>query len=267
MIHPPLTFLKLGGSLITDKNSPLTPKPDVIKRVCVEISRAINETPDLPLVLGHGSGSFGHAIASQHQTQSGGQGGSYWHGFAQVWQAARQLNQIVVDNLTQTGLPVIAFPPSASVLTKDQRLISWDTNPLQTALSHGLIPLVQGDVVFDTDLGGTIVSTEQVFQHLAKTLHPAHILLAGLDAGVYRNPETSEDIIRHITPSNYQEIFPVLSGAKAKDVTGGMLAKVRYMLTLVSEHPTLEVHIFSGAEPGNIYQALMGQKLGTRISC
>ena len=49
-----LVFLKLGGSLITDKTQPYTPKLDVIEDVALQISTALRAQPDLRLVIGHG---------------------------------------------------------------------------------------------------------------------------------------------------------------------------------------------------------------------
>ncbi|UCH38405.1 MAG: hypothetical protein JSV76_06030, partial [Candidatus Bathyarchaeota archaeon] len=51
-----LTLLKLGGSVITNKEKPCTPNHSVIMRLAHEIKRA-NITP---LVIVHGGGSFGH---------------------------------------------------------------------------------------------------------------------------------------------------------------------------------------------------------------
>ena len=51
-----LTFLKLGGSLITDKTHPRTPRPESLARLASEIAAALGEDPALALILGHGSG-------------------------------------------------------------------------------------------------------------------------------------------------------------------------------------------------------------------
>ena len=57
-----IQFLKLGGSLITDKSRPQTARLDVLERLASEIAQAYHKHPDLSLVIGHGSGSFGHGI-------------------------------------------------------------------------------------------------------------------------------------------------------------------------------------------------------------
>ena len=261
-----LVFLKLGGSLITDKTRPLTPQLEIINRIAEEIVGAMDAAPDLKLVIGHGSGSFGHAVANQYQTQSGGFSDDYWDGFAKVWLAARLLNQIVIEKLSDAGLPVIAFPPSASTLSSNHTIREWDTAALELAVSHGLIPLLQGDVVFDSVLGGTIVSTEQVFQFLAARLRPSRILLAGLDRGVYLDAEKPEEVVKQITPTTFDTILPALTGAQAVDVTGGMLSKVSLMVELIAANPDLQIDIFSGIDPGNLYDALLGLHPGTLIT-
>ncbi len=261
-----LVFLKLGGSLITDKYQPLTPQIETISRAAAEIAEALKEYPDLKILLGHGSGSFGHAVASKHHTQDGGHTPDFWQGFAEVWKAARDLNQILIQYLVDAGLPVIAFPPSAGVIAKEAKLLRWDIQPIRHALSHNLIPVVQGDVIFDEDLGGTIFSTEQIFSHLTKTLQPKRILLAGQDPGVYRSPEQRDEIIPKITPENFKKILPSLSGAEAADVTGGMSGKIQWMLSLVKSQSNLQVQVFSGAVPGQITEALLGGNFGTQIT-
>ena len=261
-----LIFLKLGGSLITDKTQPLTPRSAIIQRIAREVKEALQENPNLQLLIGHGSGSFGHAIAGMYQTQEGGWDQMYWQGFAEVWRAARELNQIVVQSFHQEGLRLVAFPPSASVIADNKKFASWDTRPIEFALSQGLIPLVQGDVIFDIRIGGTIFSTEKSFEYLAKILSPSRILLAGLDEGVYKDISDQNNIYEQITPRNIKEIRSTLFGSGAVDVTGGMIAKVKSMLALVQYHPSMQIQIFSGLEPGNIKKTLKGDILGTLIT-
>lgn len=266
--QPRLVFLKLGGSLITDKTHPMTPRLDIIQSLADEIAAALSASQDLQLVIGHGSGSFGHDTADRFQTHTGGTGVAYWQGFAEVWHAARALNQLVIQTLTRANLPVIAFPPSACVVAQNHQIISWDIQPIKLALNHGLIPVVYGDVVFDVDLGGTILSTEDLFLELTRSFCPQNILLAGLDQGVYADPQHPDQIIPLITPQNLQDIRPALAPSRAVDVTGGMLSKVEAMVTLVNENPALRVNIFSGTSPGNLQNTLVDPQtqVGTLIA-
>ncbi|HEX7395166.1 MAG TPA: isopentenyl phosphate kinase [Anaerolineaceae bacterium] len=260
-----LYFLKLGGSLITDKTVEQTAQKETLGRLAVEIADALKIRTDLQLVIGHGSGSFGHTVASKYGTRQGVNSAEKWWGFVEVFRAARALNQIVLESLLDGELPVIAFPPSAGVISEDGLIQSWDVQPLETALAMGLIPLINGDVSFDTKRGGTILSTEDLFAYLAPKLIPQRILLAGIEAGVWQDYPTCTQLLESITRSSYNNDSTSLSGSAAVDVTGGMRQKVEIMLSIAGQVPGLESLIFSGNEPGLVYRALLGDLPGTCI--
>jgi isopentenyl phosphate kinase len=262
-----LIFLKLGGSLITDKTRPYTPRTEMLHTLALQISAAMQENTALKLVLGHGSGSFGHQAASQFGTRRGVSGQKAWRGFSEVWYQASALNRLVVEALRSAGLAVITLAPSAAVMAHDGQVAAWNLGPLRAALTNGLLPVIHGDVVFDEERGGTILSTEDLFSHLAPQLHPNRILLAGLEAGVWKDFPTRTRLIREITPKTYKHLASSLGHSTGADVTGGMHAKVSEMMGLVEQIPGLEVLIFSGEEPGNLRRVLEGDKSGTRLHC
>ncbi len=261
----PLQFLKLGGSLITVKQQPHTPRSGVIARLAGEIAEACAQNPDLRLVLGHGSGSFGHVPAERYGTRQGVDGSQGWRGFVEVWREAAALNHLVIATLHSAGLPAIAFPPSALVTARHGQVEAWDLSPLRAALGAGLLPVVYGDVVFDTRRGGTILSTENLFAYLALHLRPSRLLLAGLQPGVWADYPACTRLVSQITPDDLGEIAGALDGSAATDVTGGMASKVTEMLALVQRSPGLEALIFSGEQPGAVREVLGGAALGTLI--
>jgi isopentenyl phosphate kinase len=262
-----IVFLKLGGSLITDKTRVEQARVRVIRRLAREIKAARDLRPDLQLVLGHGSGSFGHVAAKKHGTRSGVKDQSGWRGLTEVAAAAARLNQIVTDIFVAEGVPVISLPPSASARCEDGELIYLDTFGLRTALEHGLTPLVQGDVAFDVVRGATIVSTEDVFVYLARELEPSRVLLAGEAAGVYAAADLTGQPIEIITPTTVDRYAAALGGSHGTDVTGGMKGKVHQMLEWVQYQPGLSVQIFSGAKPGAVFRVLIdpAYAIGTAI--
>jgi isopentenyl phosphate kinase len=260
-----LYFLKLGGSLITDKQRPRTVLLEVLSRLAGEAAAALAAEPDLHLLMGHGSGSFGHVPAGKYGTRQGVSTPEQWRGFTEVWKEAAALNHYVMDALHAAGLPAVAFPPSAGLLGMDGKVAAWDLGPLQAALNAGLLPVVYGDVAFDQVRGGTIFSTEDLFDHLARQLKPQRLLLAGIQAGVWADYPACTRLIGEITPHTLDQIAPVLQGSAAPDVTGGMYSKVTEMLKLVQAVPGLEAFIFSGVQPGNVSKALMGERIGTRL--
>lgn len=262
-----LLFLKLGGSLLTDKTAVETLRPDVLARAAGEIAAACAAHPDLALVLGHGSGSFGHVAAAEHGTRQGVKTPQQWRGFAQVGAVAARLNAHVLEALRAAGVPALRLPPSASARCEDGRLVQMATQPVMAALDAGLVPLVYGDVAFDAVRGGTIVSTEEVLSYLAAALpiRPSWLLLAGETAGVL---DAEQSVIPAITPDNLAEAAAALGGSHGADVTGGMASKVRGMLDLAEELPGLQIRIFSGREPGHVRQVLLDPEtaVGTRLA-
>lgn len=262
---PALQFLKLGGSLITEKSRPQTARPAALARLAGEISEALSQNPSLRLILGHGSGSFGHVSGNRYGTRQGVRTPQGWRGFAEVWWDASSLNRLVMAALQAVGLPAVAFPPSAAAIARDARVASWDFAPLQAALEAGLLPVVYGDVAFDSVRGGTILSTEDLFAYLAERLEPGRLLLAGIEPGVWADYPACTRLIPEITPSSWNAVAPLLGGSGATDVTGGMAGKVSAMLALVERLPALEVLIFSGETPGLVQAALGGAQVGTRI--
>jgi isopentenyl phosphate kinase len=274
-----LVFIKLGGSLITDKTKPYTPLLDVIDDLASQIATTLRNQPNLRLVIGHGAGSFGHVAASEYKTRDGYPRPSqlthrgrdttesnYWKGFAEVWYQASSLNRYVMEALHRAGVRAIALPPSSSVIASDGRVSVWETTPISMALAAGLVPVVFGDVVFDEIRGGTILSTENLFAYLVKAFDPERVLLAGLEDAVWEDFPARTRKIERITPQSFQEIKHGVGASTAADVTGGMEAKVKEMLDLAQNSPGLKIQIFSGVEPGNIMRALLGEMLGTEIS-
>jgi len=268
-----VVFLKLGGSLITDKTRAYTARHEVITRLASEVRQALGAAPDLRLLVGHGSGSFGHWAARPYGTRQGVQTPAQWRGYAEVAAAAARLNRIVADAFIEAGVPVLSVPPSASARCHNYVLEYLDTRPIHTALARGLVPLVYGDVAFDDARGGTIISTEDIFLFLANELRPARILLLGEAPGVL-GPDGA--MIPRITPADLPTLREALTGSRGVDVTGGMADKVARMVELVQRHPETTVHILASTAqpsspksgPGLLARVLLDATLrvGTRIT-
>jgi isopentenyl phosphate kinase len=249
-----VVFLKLGGSLITDKSRPYAARHAVIARLAEEVRRALDAAPALRLLIGHGSGSFGHWAARPYGTRQGVRTPVQWRGYAEVAAAAARLNRIVTDAFLQAGVPVLSIQPSASARCHDGTLEYLDTRPIHAAQARGLVPLVYGDVALDDVQGGTIISTEDIFVFLADELAPSRILLLGEVPGVL-GPDGG--VIPRITPSTLPALQEALVGSAGVDVTGGMADKVARMVELVQRHLKICVYVLTGTEPELLARALL----------
>ena len=162
-----LTLVKLGGSLITDKRVEKAFRKEVMVRLADEIAAALDQSRDLRLIIGHGSGSFGHFAARKANTIQGVKSKEDWRAFASVAMAASELNYFVSECLQAAGVPVWRFQPSASIISDGGHVVNMSLEGIKTALSVGLVPVVYGDVAIDRSLGGTIISTEKLFIYLS----------------------------------------------------------------------------------------------------
>lgn len=259
-----LVFLKLGGSLITDKRVENSFRAEIAARVAAEIASALRQDAALQLLIGHGSGSFGHMVAKRYQTMTGVRTPEEWRGFAHVATVAAELNFLMARTLQAAGVPVMRFQPSASALSRDGELIAMQHEPIWRALTRGIVPLVYGDVALDETRGGTIISTETVFFFLANRLPVDRIFLLGEVDGVY---DETGAVIRQITPSTLPEVERALGGSAGTDVTGGMETKVRDMVALTQRQPTSQIRIFNGNTPGLIEAALLNRARPGTLIC
>jgi len=260
-----LIFLKLGGSLITNKDIPFYARKGTLKRLGAEIAKAIDKNHELTLLIGHGSGSFGHSTAAHFGTRAGIHSAEDWLGFQKVWWAAHLLNQIIIEEFHNFGLPIISLPASASLVSSNKKVDQWNIQPILSSLQNRLLPIIFGDVVIDNKLGATIFSTEELFSYLVNELHPSRILLAGKERGVFLDYPRNQDLISMITPDTYPSISNKINASDSIDVTGGMASKVRSMLDLITLEENLSIDIFSGEEENNLFRVISGEKIGTRL--
>ncbi|HNR97683.1 MAG TPA: isopentenyl phosphate kinase, partial [Anaerolineae bacterium] len=244
---------------------PHTARPQVLAHLAGEIAEALRAHPELRLVLGHGSGSYGHSVARRTGTRAGVHGPAQWYGFAEVAAAAGRLNRRVADSLLAAGVPAWCLAPSALVRCDSGQLVAMDTAVVAEALARGLVPLLYGDVAIDQTIGGTIVSTEQVLAFLARRLQPRRVVLISDVDGVFTSDPRSDPTaqrVPEITPANWPSVQRGLGASRAADVTGGMRAKVGEMVRLAEEVPGMEVRILSAERPGALASALQEEQAG-----
>jgi len=261
-----LTIIKLGGSLITDKEKPLTANEGVIRRLGKEILE-VSKKYKGKIIIGHGSGSFGHAIAAKYQTQRGLINKNSLEGVAKVSDTAIALDRIVIKNLLKAGLKVVSFSPGSFAVSKSQKADKFFLGAIEEALNIGIIPLVYGDVVFDKTQSFTIFSTEIVIgilvKGLAKYYNIEHIIYIGVTDGVY---DSNKKTIGNITPANFGKVRKAIHGSNTTDVTGGMIHKVKESLDLVKKYKT-NIYIINGNKKGALKKVIGKKKImGSRIS-
>jgi len=262
-----VVLLKLGGSLITDKARPDTPRPKVLRRLAAEIAEGIARWPaGHRLILGHGSGSFGHEAAARYRIHEGLGDPDRLPGVPATQERAAALHHLVLEELSRAGLLTFSIAPSSSLVAAGGRPARFAAEPLVLALGAGLLPVVYGDVVMDREQGSAICSTESVFLALTAELTEGSIPIdrafwAGATPGILGSDGRP---IERIAPTDTGGARAVAGGAAETDVTGGMLHRLEAALELAErEIPSL---IFDGSVPGHVAAALRGDPVpGTRV--
>lgn len=260
-----IVLVKLGGSLITDKRGEAEARHEVIGRLAREIAEA-----DLGgrLILGHGSGSFGHVAAKQHGVSAAGSAKEDGAdparptpvGAAVVQDQAARLHRLVVAALVDAGAAPFSLPPSAWMTAHGGRPRRAFLDPLLAALEQGFTPVVYGDVVTDDVWGASILSTETVLHDLVLRLRRRgelgirRQLWLGETAGVWdRDGET----LPEITVQTFGDALRAVQPTAGTDVTGGMELRLRTARELA--RLGVESWIVDGREPGLLADALAGR--------
>jgi isopentenyl phosphate kinase len=263
----PIVLVKLGGSLITDKARPGTARRTTIRRLAREIA-ALPKSGGAPrVVLGHGSGSFGHVAAVE-----GGLGGSRGRkparavGIAHTQHRAAELHTIVVDALDLAGAKPFSLAPSSFMTCSSGRVAKVFADPLFHALDLGLVPVVYGDVVLDRERGAVVLSTEEVFVALAREatrrgVPVARAVWLGETDGVF---EDGGDTVGRLTAAGALKRSLRVAGAAGVDVTGGIALRLRSTAALARR--SVPSFILDGRRPGSLAAAVAGRMNGgTRV--
>ena len=256
-------ILKIGGSVITDKNAELVPKTEAINRIAEEIHKANLKN----LVIVHGGGSFGHPIAKQYGLKEGLREENQKIGFTEAHHAMTMLNGLVMDALILHNIRAVSLAPSSFMRTEDGRIRQFDYTIVKTLLKMGFTPVLYGDVILDAKLGFTIISGDQITAHLAGELGATRIVIGVDTHGLYdSDPKVSKTakLYEHLTLEELKRTKDKLGRATSTDVTGGMFGKIVELIPAIEQN--IPVTIVNAAKSNRTYRALVGDKVeGTEI--
>lgn len=262
----PVVLVKLGGSLITEKARTGVARRAVIDRLAREIAVLVRGPRGKRLVIGHGSGSFGHVAAAEGGL--GGRGSKAQagpEGIAHTQHRAADLHAIVVAALDDAGARPFSLAPSSFMTCSRGRVSKLFADPLFHALDLGLVPVVYGDVVLDRTRGAVVVSTEEVFLSLAREsaarrVKIARVVWLGETDGVYARDGRT---VATLSPLAASRRARDVTGAAGVDVTGGMALRLRSAAALARRG--IASVIADGRAAGALAAAVAGAGGGTRV--
>ncbi len=259
-----LILVKLGGSLITDKEKPYTSKPGVISRLAKEIKKS--QSLGYRILISHGSGSFGHTLASRYKTADGIKKRKDVLGLCLVQQDAMMINRIVNGIFLKNKINCLTFVPSSFTYAQNKKLERILIDPIITALKYDIIPIVFGDIILDAELGCCIFSGEKTLKNLSSALIKRgfkieKVIYCGLTDGVY---DSKGKTVKVLTPKKLKKLKQDIGASDGIDVTGGMIHKVDEAIKMAEKG--METLIINGRIAGNLEKAILGKNVGgTRI--
>ncbi|MFB6139090.1 MAG: isopentenyl phosphate kinase [Halosimplex sp.] len=241
------TVLKLGGSVVTEKDSPETVDEGALARAAAAVGDYEGD-----LVVVHGGGSFGHHAAAERGVTSSAGTRSAADAVA-IHDAMGRLNAAVIDALHAEGVEALPVRPLSVAARGADGDLSLPTDSVETMLAEGFTPVLHGDGVAQAGSGVTITSGDDLVVALARALAADRVGLCSTVPGVL---DADGDVIERI--ERFSDVADAVGGSDATDVTGGMAAKVETLLALAAP-----AHVFG---PDGLAAFLDGDAPGTLVA-
>ncbi|HHH80315.1 MAG TPA: isopentenyl phosphate kinase family protein [Thermoplasmatales archaeon] len=249
-----MILVKLGGSVVTDKNKQNTVRRRVLNRLSKEIEEA-----EKRVIIVHGAGSFGHISAEHYALNNGYMGGEQKKGFALTHQSVRLLNNIVLESLIKADIPAISLPPLSFLRLKNKKLSYFDGSWFKDAFKLGLTPVTFGDVVIDRKMGFSICSGDLLMVALSAEFKPERAVFVIDEEGVYSANPKLEKTAKLLKNPSLDELKQVATPSNSyADVTGGMMGKVESICDIAAMG--VDVWVVNGNKKDRTYRALIGKK-------
>ncbi len=260
--------LKLGGSLITEKNKPYTPRLDIIDMLSTEITEALANGARIIIV--HGGGSFGHVEAHKALEKYGKLTNE---SLPKITNAMNQLNQIIMKSLLEKNVPAVNYPPHTFCTWKcsvEPGLFVCDYRWLLNSFLKGNTPVSFGDIVYgESECDPAILSGDNIALETGLLINADKIVFAMDVKGIYKDIDDPATLYENIILENIPEIIKEMSRKTEEriDVTEGIKGKLNKIHSYLKEKTRRpEIIMVSGLEKNNVLKALLGQPVdGTRI--
>ncbi|MFW9821752.1 MAG: isopentenyl phosphate kinase [Candidatus Thorarchaeota archaeon] len=256
-----IILLKLGGSLLTDKDKPKSIRKNIVESAVQQIIDANKK-----IVLIHGGGSFGHPLAKEFSISTGINLNipKQILGLTKTHQSMNSFNSYLIDKFLEYEFPVLSIQAS-SIFIKDTQGISMSSiDIIETSLDLNIMPILYGDIILDKSGSFSIISGDQIILELCRNLRRYCIskVIFTMEAdGIYITDfQNSQNYA--LLPECYADDLDNLNLAdlgQKIDVTGGIKGKLDFIKKIC--HQNIPVQIINGLKEGYIYKSLKNQKL------
>ena len=252
-------ILKLGGSVITDKQKECSFRKQVMDNLAKEIKKANKQ-----IILIHGAGSFGHIQAKKYRLNEGYIRQEQLHGFSVTHEMVQRLNSMVLKSLQNNDIPAVSISPHSVVKLDDHKLVTMSYNVFEEYLKKKFTPVTFGDVVLDKKLSFSICSGDLLAMALTNHFKPEKVVFVIDEDGLYTsNPKINKNakLIESTTIDELKK-FRTFADTHA-DVTGGMGGKIE-TIRIISKLG-IDTILLNGNKPDRLYKVLVGEDTKSTI--
>lgn len=238
-----MILIKLGGSIITNKHKPLSPRRKTIDNILKEIGK-IKE----PIIIVHGGGSYGHYWSVKYDMHTKPAKTSP-KGVAIVKNSMVELNKIILDSAVKNRINSYCLPPTDFM--NGNKAIKSKILTINDISKSGLTPITFGDALWFGQKKSYILSGDVIMTTIGKILKP-RLSLFVLDVdGVYSDLKTKKLI------HDFKKEKPEIKNNKM-DVTGGMTRKITEANNMAKAG--LKIFFVNGNKPKRITDAVSGKR-------
>ena len=260
-----LIIIKLGGSVITYKDSPI-PKAriDVIKNLASQIKKVV-DLEKYKIILVHGAGSFAHGLVKKYDLHRGMKTEKQILGFSLVTRNMIGLNNKIMGHLLRAKLKAVSIISHTFITQSAGKLTDFNIEIIKSYLENNQIPVLFGDVVLDDKWGCSVLSGDTIVCYLAQKLKADKVIFLSDVDGIFdsdpnKNPKAK--LIAEINNQNLNKILKGLSPTGRDDVTGEMYGKILYIKKYLLGIP---VYIAKGLSLKNLMRIIHQRGNITRI--
>ena len=265
----PLTILKLGGALLTDKTQPYTLRPAILAQVVDEVRACRVDGLIERLIVVHGVGSFGHPPVVEHKLHKGFQTPDQLIHLTDAQNRVMELRMTAARACHQAGLPVATIMPSSCMTADSFVRQEMFLDAVNGFLDLGMIPLLGGDVLVDRRAGFSVHSGDAIAVELALHFGATRLVFATAVDGIYdRDPAQDPAAVRLAQFSLGEATSGAAQLARQArvDASGAMAGKLDAVRRAVAALDAgLRVDVISMLAPWNLTALLRGEDLGTRV--
>lgn len=254
-------LLKLGGSLLTDKNQPFSIRKDIVK---IAVKQVIDA--NVKLILIHGGGSFGHPLAKQYSIINGFDKSipNQILGLTQTHQSMNKFNSYLINLFLEKGFPTFSIQSSSIFLRDSSQIITNSIDIIETALDLNILPILYGDIILDKHGSFSIISGDEIIFELCENLKNyaiSKVIFTMETDGLFISDNTKENgytLLKECT-CNELDLINLADMGQKIDVTGGIQGKLNFIKKICNYK--IPVQLINGLHEGYIFKALKNQEL------